>query len=220
MDVLDMDGKKIGKCGESYDTYFNVDAGFLGMKEYYVPFSAVSDVAEDAIYLNVAKDQMGDMGWTERPSAQTTAGEYATTRGETTDTTPVSDRADTLQLREEELQARKTTVETGQVHLGKEVVEEQRTLEVPVTREEVFVERHPVDRHPADSPISDSDRETIQVPVTEERVELEKQPVVYEEVGVGKRVTQETQQVSGTVRREELRVENEGDAEVRNDPRA
>ena len=31
----------------------------------------------------------------------------------------------------------------------------------------------------------------------------------------GKRVTQETRQVSDTVRREELRTENEGDVEVR-----
>src|SRR6185437_1216057 len=63
---------------------------------------------------------------------------------------PVDARPDasqqTVQLREEELQARKTSVETGQVTLGKDVVEEKRTLEVPVTREEVYVERRPVDR--------------------------------------------------------------------------
>jgi uncharacterized protein (TIGR02271 family) len=123
----------------------------------------------------------------------------------------------TVQLREEELQARKTPVETGSVHLGKDVVEEERTMDVPVTREEVYFERHPVDRRPADQPISESETETVRVPVTEERVEVEKQPVVYEEVGVGKRVTQERQQVSDTVRREELRMENEGDVEVHKD---
>src|SRR5437016_3400419 len=143
------------------------------------------------------------MGWHERPS------EAQSTRTATTG----ADR--TMQLREEQLQATKRPVETGSVHLGKDVVEEQRTMDVPVTREEVYVERHPVDRRPSDQPISESDTETIRVPVTEERVEVEKQPVVYEEVGVGKRVTQETRQVSDTVRREELRTENEGDVEVR-----
>jgi uncharacterized protein (TIGR02271 family) len=54
--------------------------------------------------------------------------------------------------------------------------------------------------------------------VREEQVEVEKQPVVYEEVGVGKRVTQDTREVSDTVRREELRTENEGDVEVRRNP--
>jgi uncharacterized protein (TIGR02271 family) len=57
------------------------------------------------------------------------------------------------------------------------------------------------------------------VPVTEERVEVEKQPVVYEEVGIGKRVTQETQPVTETVRREELRVDESGDVDVRKDPK-
>ena len=57
--------------------------------------------------------------------------------------------------------------------------------------------------------------ETIEVPVREEQVDVEKRPVVYEEVGVGKRTTEETQQVSDTVRREELRMDREGDVDVR-----
>ena len=203
MEVLDTDGQKIGMCGETLGNYFNVDAGFLGTKEYYVPFSAITNVSDGAIFLNVRKDQMGGMGWDRRPEVTGTAATGETQR--------------TVQLREEELQARKTQVQTGSVHLGKDVVEEQRTMEVPVTREEVYVERHPVDRRPADRPISETESESIRVPVTEERVEVDKQPVVYEEVGVGKQVTQERRQVSDTVRREELRMENEGDVDVRKD---
>jgi uncharacterized protein (TIGR02271 family) len=134
-------------------------------------------------------------------------------------TTATGDTQRTVQLREEELRARTVPVETGSVHLGKDVVEEEHTMDVPVSREEVYVERHPVDRRPADRPISDAESETIRVPVTEEHVEVEKEPVVYEEVGVGKRVTQETRQVSDTVRREELRVEHEGDVDVNRDTR-
>ena len=115
-----------------------------------------------------------------------------------------------VQLREEELRARKTPVETGQVTLGKDVVEEQRSVEVPVTREEVYVERRAVDR-PADRPIEAGAERTIEVPVREEQVEVEKRPVVYEEVGVNKQQVVQSQQVSDTVRREELRVEKEGE---------
>jgi uncharacterized protein (TIGR02271 family) len=140
----------------------------------------------------------------------TTPGTTTTTGG----TTSEPDR--TMHLREEQLQARKTPVETGSVQLGKDVVEEERSVDVPVTREEVYVDRQPVDRRPADRPISETEDETIRMPIREERVDVEKQPVVYEEVGIGKRVSQETRQVDDTVRREELRVENEGDAEVRN----
>jgi uncharacterized protein (TIGR02271 family) len=116
----------------------------------------------------------------------------------------------TVQLREEELQARKTPVETGQVTLGKDVVEEQKTVDVPITREEVYVERRAVDR-PADRPVEAGAEQTIEVPVREEQVEVEKRPVVYEEVGVNKQQVVESQQVADTVRREELRVNKEGD---------
>ena len=118
-----------------------------------------------------------------------------------------------LQLREEELVAKKQNVEKGEVQVSKDVVTEQKTLEVPVRREEVTIERTPVDRRPSDRPIDDRE-DTISVPVHEERVEVEKRPVVYEEVGVGKREVQATERVSDTVRREEARVEREGDIRV------
>lgn len=130
---------------------------------------------------------------------------------------PVSDRSvesqRTVQLREEELEARKTPVETGHVTVGKDVVEERKTLQVPVTREEAYVERRAVDR-PADRPIDAGATETVEVPIREERVEVDKQPVVYEEVGVGKRQVIENERVSDTVRREELRVDRQGDVNM------
>jgi uncharacterized protein (TIGR02271 family) len=125
---------------------------------------------------------------------------------------PMFERDDqTMQLREEELEPRKRSVETGQVRITKDVVEEQQTLDVPVTREEVFIERRPVERHAADAgPIGDS-KETIRVPVQEEQVSVEKRAVVTEEISVGKRLVQDTRQVSGTVRREEARIQQDGD---------
>ena len=57
--------------------------------------------------------------------------------GDTGDTGNTGDTAERLELREEELQARRQPVEAGEVRVGKEVVEEQRTREVPVTYEEI-----------------------------------------------------------------------------------
>ena len=109
--------------------------------------------------------------------------------------------ADTVKLREEQLQVGKERVQTGEVEIGKRVVEEQKSVQVPVTREEVTIERRPVNQ-PTDTPISDDSR-TIEVPVMGERVTVEKQTVVTEEVGVSKRVHEETVPVTETVRREE-----------------
>lgn len=57
--------------------------------------------------------------------------------------------------------------------------------------------------------------EEIRIPVKEEKVHVSKEAVVKEEVKVGKRQVQGTEQVSGTVRKEQVRVEREGDVEVR-----
>ena len=119
----------------------------------------------------------------------------------------------TVQLREEELAARKQAVEAGRVSVRTEIVEEQRTVEVPVTREEVTMERRAVDRQISDEPIS-ATSEVLSVPLREEQVAVDKQAVVYEEVNLGKRAVQETERVSDTVRKEVVDVDAMGDVEV------
>jgi uncharacterized protein (TIGR02271 family) len=117
-----------------------------------------------------------------------------------------------LKLREEQLRVQKQPVQTGEARLRKDVVSEQQSMDVPVTHEEVYVERRPGSGQASDTPIGES--ETYRVPVSEEQVTVEKQPVVREEVALGKRKVQDTQQVSDTVRREEAHVERAGDVNV------
>ena len=52
-------------------------------------------------------------------------------------------------------------------------------------------------------------------PVREERVHLTKEAVVTEEVKVGKRVVHDTERVSGQVRKEEVKVDQVGDVDVK-----
>ncbi len=121
---------------------------------------------------------------------------------------------ETMPLREEQLRTDKERVQAGEVRVGKDVVTEQREIDVPVTREEVVVERRPVTPRPADRADFTEEEREIRVPVTEERVDVEKQPMVTGEVTVGKREVAETQRVSDTVRREKPVVEREGDVPV------
>jgi uncharacterized protein (TIGR02271 family) len=118
----------------------------------------------------------------------------------------------TVELREEELHTRKQMVETGEVQIRKEVVTEMRTVEVPVTREELVIERRPAGQSP-DRPAGEG--ETIRVPLREEQVTIEKRPVVYEEVEVGKRRVEDSELVSREVRREVADVETAGDVDVK-----
>lgn len=119
----------------------------------------------------------------------------------------------TMKVHEERLHATTTPVQAGEVHVRKEVHTEHQTLNVPVTREEVVVERRPVSGHASTSDLRPG--EEIRIPVKEERVHVSKEAVVKEEVSVGKRKVTETEQVSADVRKEEVHVEKQGDVEVR-----
>ena len=118
-----------------------------------------------------------------------------------------------MQVHEEQLRAHKQPVETGEVRVRKDVVTEQQTLQVPVTREEVVVERRPASGTASTGDIRSG--EEIRIPVKEEQAHVEKEAVVKEEVAVNKRRVTDTEQVSGTVRNEEVKVEEEGDVNVR-----
>jgi len=117
----------------------------------------------------------------------------------------------TIQLREERLKVSKTPVETGNVHVRKEVVTEHKTIDVPVEREEVVIERRPASGHATTGDIRDED---IRIPVKEEKVNVSKETVAKEEVTVGKRKVQDTEHVSGTVRKEQLKVDQQGEVNV------
>jgi uncharacterized protein (TIGR02271 family) len=115
-------------------------------------------------------------------------------------------------LRKEELDIAKNKVKIGDVELGKEIIEEQKTVDVPVSHEEVVIERRAIDNEPSDSPIGDEER--IRIPVSEERVEVGKHTVVTGEVSAYKREVGETKQVKENLKREEARLNKDGDPNI------
>ena len=119
----------------------------------------------------------------------------------------------TIPLRQDELAARTRAVDAGRVSVGTQVVQEQQTLEVPITREEVTIERRAVDRRPSDKPVSAAS-DTLTVPVHEEQLTTEKHAVVYEEVNLAKRPVHDTRHVSATLRKEVVDVDTQGDVLV------
>jgi uncharacterized protein (TIGR02271 family) len=112
-----------------------------------------------------------------------------------------------LQLMEERLQATKQREQAGQVTLGKRITERQETVNVPLREERVVIERSPGSGQPAPGREL-REGETVDVPVMKETAQVEKQPYVREEVGVRKEAVERTEQVQGTVRREELEVKD------------
>jgi uncharacterized protein (TIGR02271 family) len=117
----------------------------------------------------------------------------------------------TIEAREEELRIRKRPVQTGEAEIRKEVRTERRTVEVPVKKEELVIERQAVGREPARGAVGEGD-ERVRIPLSEEQIEVEKEPVVTERVKVGKRLTEEEEQVEANLAKETIKVDKRGRA--------
>lgn len=161
--------------------------------------------------------QFGAYDMSTAPAATGTTGSAAMTTGTNTGTAARAATAqggETIRVHEEQLHATKTAVQTGEVRVRKEVHTEHQTIDVPVSREEVVIERHPVSGHSV-SGSSIGQGEEIRIPVSEEQVHVTKETVAKEDVTIGKRVVSGTEHVAGEVRKEEVRVEKQGDVDIK-----
>jgi|tagenome__1003787_1003787.scaffolds.fasta_scaffold20940773_1 uncharacterized protein (TIGR02271 family) len=136
---------------------------------------------------------------------------YPAASAQTAGTQNTGNQRRRMQLLGEVLRVHKERIPAGEVRVRKEVVTETQNVQVPVSREELVVERHPGQGTAAGQIGQDAD---IRIPLSEERATVQKQPVVREEVEVGKRSVEQTQNVSEQVRREELHVDKDGKAKV------
>jgi uncharacterized protein (TIGR02271 family) len=126
---------------------------------------------------------------------------------------PTTDEAMTRS--EEQLRVGTETQESGRARLRKYVVTEEQTVTVPVSHEEVRVEREPITDANAgaahDGPaISEEEHEVV---LHEERPVVEKQTVAQERVRLNKDTHTDQEQVSEQVRKEQ--VETDGAVEDR-----
>ena len=113
-----------------------------------------------------------------------------------------------IQLLGEVLRVHKDRISRGEVTIRKEVITEQQTIQVPVTREELVIERVPAAAQTGVQGAIGENSE-IRIPLSEEQASVDKQTVVREEIAVGKRNVEEVKEVGGSVRHEELEV-NDG----------
>ena len=83
---------------------------------------------------------------------------------------------------------------------------DREQVSVPKRREEVSVERVPVDEEGTGAEIGEDE---ISMPMVEEEVVVDKRPVVKEEIRVRKDVVQDEELVEEDVRREEVDIEDQ-----------
>lgn len=97
---------------------------------------------------------------------------------------------------------------TGKVRLRKHVVTENVTKTVPVQREEVRVERVPLDDDATAGRIDD-DGDSVEVTLHEETPVVEKETVAVEEVRLDKDTVTDQEQVTSEVRKEQIDTDDD-----------
>ena len=111
-----------------------------------------------------------------------------------------------VQRSEEELRVGTREREAGALNVRKRVVTERERIEVPTRREEITVDRVPVEGGATEAEIGDDE---VRIPVTEEEVVVEKRPVAKAEVRIRKDVVEDTEVVEEDVRREKVDIDDE-----------
>lgn len=113
----------------------------------------------------------------------------------------------TVPLVEETLRVTKQEVVTGGVRLTKRVTEREETVDEPLLRADVQVERVPINQIVTETPQARQEGDTLVVPILEEVLVVEKRLMLKEEVRITRTQTQIHQPQAVTLRKEEAVIE-------------
>lgn len=205
MVVHSSDGERLGKVVAVRGDTIVIEKGFFFPTDYTCRSSDIQAVRGDEITLRLSKAELeSGLERSGGDSVEMERGQQQMARGTGQDVR--------IPVAEEQLEVGKRQRQAGQVRVTKQVREEEKQVTVPVTREEVHVERVPSGRAASDGDARFA-QESVSVPVMEEEVVVQKRPVVREEVRIRKESRQEQRPVSASVRREEAEIEEDRDDE-------
>ena len=112
-----------------------------------------------------------------------------------------------IKLREEQMDITKDRVKTADVYVRKEIITDEKTITVPVNREELVVEKKAIS--------NDQESETMRIPLSVEHIEVIKHPKQLNNVTISKNKYTETEAVEETLKKEKLTIDSKGDVKTR-----
>src|SRR3712207_217952 len=192
------DHTDFGEVQELGQNYVLTQKGTLSKEKYYIPKYLVQGFDGDTLWFNASG---GDLeGW--KRDSPPDYNEYSSYK---TEESP-ADVETRIPLIEERLNVSKST-STSETTIKKRPVTETKSVEVPVTHEELKVERRPASGSSSTTTERPVQSETeIKIPVNKEEVQVTKEPEVKEEVVIKKEPVTETRTVSESVTREEVDI--------------
>ena len=194
------DDEDLGEVQETGQDYVLVQKGMINKEKFYIPKNMAESYDGSVLRFNISKEEVKNRYMRDSPP---TADEYSSSSRNAANATEETDTR--VPLMEERLNVSKRE-SAQEATVIKEPVTETKTVEVPVTHEEITIERRPASSGgtttSAERPV-DSKTE-MKIPLKREEVEVTKQPYVKEEVSVKKKPVTETRQVSEQVRSEKV----------------
>ena len=176
----------------------------VNKKKFYIPRDLAESYDGTLLRFRISEEDAKNRFLRDSPPSSA-ADEEEQTSMQKRDKTAVEEAEETtVPLAEENLDVSKRA-SAQEATVTKEPVTETKTVEVPVTHEEISVERRPASRSTAaERPVQS--RTEIKIPLKKEELEVTKQPYVKEEVAVRKKPVTETRAVSEEVTSEKVDV--------------
>ena len=106
----------------------------------------------------------------------------------------------------EEIAVGKKVIESGKVRISKRISEHEELVDVPLFREEVSVERVPINQFIETRPPVRQEGDTMIIPVVEEQVVIQKKLLLVEELRVRKEVIEHHAPQTVNLRKEEVEI--------------
>ena len=193
-----VDDSDFGEVQEVGQQYVLTQKGMVSKEKFYIPKYLVQGFDGDTLWFNASENDL--QGW--KRDSPPDNNEYSNYK---TQETP-SDVETRIPLIEERLNVSKST-STSEATITKEPVTETKTVEVPVTHDELTVERRPAGESSStttERPVQSKTDTKVQL--NKEDAQVTKDAYVKEEVVVKKKPVTETRTVSDTVTSEKVDV--------------
>ena len=199
----------LGEVQNVGDTYVLVQKGLINKERFHIPQDEVESYDGDVLRFKLSEDEirskyLGDID----PSVSSTSDNDNANYVEEENKVGLEESESAhFPLAEEKLDVSKREVTYKEATLIKEPITETKTVEVPLTYEELIVERRPpteatTSQHQLKPPVNT--REEIKIPLKREEVEVKKEPYVKEEVVLKKKRVTEKKTITEEVKGEKL----------------
>ena len=193
----------LGEVQQIQGNYILLQKGMINKKKFYIPKNQAESYEGDVLKIRLSEQDLSQFQ-REPPNIWD-----SDNMQEQTTTKEMETNEENIQLTEERLDVSKESQE-NQATITKKPVKETKTVEVPLTREEVSIERRPpsggseteAQGAPVQSP------EEINIPLKREEAEVIKKPYVKEEVAIKKKAVTDKKEITDEVTSEELDTSN------------